>query len=263
MTEINGSRGGFATIRAMQYAMKPGPSPAESRDQRLIEGVVSNLGFCWGLTPAQNTGMARHCRTLSARRGEVVAHRDARLPGVLALGYGSVKLALRGADGEERVLRLVSAGQTFGAATALLGRPCRYDALALVESRLVVIPSAAIFACMDHDPRFARRMVLSLAEGKLELLGELEAATLQRSAQRLASFLDALAEPDETGGAFLVKLPVSKTVVAARLGVKKETLSRLLRQFSVDGLIQVSRREVSILDRERLAGIARSNGVVL
>ena len=46
-------------------------------------------------------------------------------------------------------------------------------------------------------------------------------------------------------------------MVAARLGVAKETLSRLLRQFALEGLISVQRRSIRLLDRERLAAAAR------
>jgi CRP-like cAMP-binding protein len=52
-----------------------------------------------------------------------------------------------------------------------------------------------------------------------------------------------------------VRLPVSKTVVAGILGVKKETLSRLLRDLSERRLIAVSRRDITILDRAQLADI--------
>ncbi|HEU4923443.1 MAG TPA: helix-turn-helix domain-containing protein, partial [Burkholderiales bacterium] len=77
-----------------------------------------------------------------------------------------------------------------------------------------------------------------------------------------ASYLGALAEsPAGNGGgngSTVVRLPVSKTLVAARLGVKKETLSRLLRQFAAEGVIEVSRREISILDREALVKLSLS-----
>jgi Mn-dependent DtxR family transcriptional regulator len=53
-----------------------------------------------------------------------------------------------------------------------------------------------------------------------------------------------------------VRLPVSKTLVAARLGVKKETLSRLLHQLAADGVIAVERRDVRILDAARLSSVA-------
>jgi CRP-like cAMP-binding protein len=195
----------------------------------------------------------KQCWVLAAPRGTNVVQRGMHLPGVFALAYGSVKLALSCEDAEERVVSLVSAGQTFGEAKALLGRAARSTAIALVDSKLVVIPSAAILNLMEREPRFARALVYVLADRTLDLLAEVESAT-QRGAQRLAAYLVTLADGN---GGDTVHLPVSKTLVAARLGVKKETLSRLLRELAGRGLIAVERREVRILDRGALAAVTR------
>jgi len=58
-------------------------------------------------------------------------------------------------------------------------------------------------------------------------------------------------------GTHTVRLPVSKTLVAARLGITKETLSRLLRSLAERRLIEVSQREIAILDRAALSEMAR------
>ena len=221
-----------------------------------MEGVISHLALFAGLSAHQAAAMARHCWTVGACRGDAVARRDARLSGVFALAYGTVKLILRGADGEERVLRLVSAGQTFGEANALLARAPEYDALVLAECKLVVMPAAAILELAEREPRFARNLMMTLAQRSVELLVAFEAATLRRGAQRLASYLESLAGPNGAPGPTVIELPVSKTMVAGQLGVKKETLSRLLRQFAARGLIEVSRREIAILDRDGLAATA-------
>jgi CRP/FNR family transcriptional regulator, dissimilatory nitrate respiration regulator len=228
-----------------------------ARDTQLVQGVVSRLKLFWGASPAQIDDVVTHCRTFSARPGDMLVTRGERLPGLFAIAYGSAKLALREAEHEERVVGVVTTGEMFGEATALLGRPARYDVLALTESKLIVIPSASIFALIDREPRFARNVVKVLAERNIELLEELEAATMRRGAQRLASYLHSLAQPGADASATCtVHLPVSKSVVAARLGLKKETLSRLFRQFTVDGLIVVSRRDIEILDAERLTEVA-------
>ena len=229
------------------------------RDLRFVEGVVSNLMIFRGVPPGPLAKVARQCVAMPAGRGVAFARQGEPLPGIFALAYGAVKLVLSSADKEERVVRLVAPGQTFGEETSLLAQPCRYDAIALVDSKLVVIPSAAIYGLMDHDLRFTRGMLVTLAERALELLAEVKSATLLRGAQRLASYLVSLAAPGNGEDACMVKLPVSKTVVAARLGIKKETLSRLLRELAEQGLIAVSRREISILDRGRLAQVARVN----
>ena len=243
----------------MQEAAMRTRAPKTVQDQRLIEGVASSLPIFWGLTPNQVAGIGRSCWTLQVRRGELIVQRDGPMPGVFALGYGSVKLSLYGLDGEERVMRLVAPGQAFGEATALLGKPSRYEARALADCKLVVIPAAAILSLIERDPRFARRMVLTLAERALEMLAEVESATLRRGAQRLASYLVSLAEPAGQNGApngsCTVRLPATKTVIASRLNMEKATLSRLLRSLSEQGLIGVAQRDITILDRERLLGL--------
>ena len=118
---------------------------------------------------------------------------------------------MRRRESGERVLRLVGAGQTFGEATALLGRAPRYDALALADTKAVVIPPPALIALLDPAPALRPRVRGLLAERKLEMQGEVEAATLQGAAQRLARYLGSLGRRRRGG----VELPVSKTLVAA------------------------------------------------
>jgi CRP/FNR family transcriptional regulator, dissimilatory nitrate respiration regulator len=236
----------------MRYVVKR----VQAREQELIHAVVSRVVPFYDTSPAHIGALEKKSWTFSARSGEVLVKRGDRLPGVFAIAYGFAKLVLQGSHREGRVLRVVTAGQTFGEATALLGLPAPYDAVALSDSKLVVIPSAAILSLIDREPRFARSVIRILAERNLEFLEELEASTMRRGAQRLASYLGSLVPPDAPSGPCTVRLPVNKSVVAARLGLKKETLSRLFRQFAAEGLIQVSRGDITILDRGRLAETA-------
>lgn len=241
------------------------PTQPSPRDQRLIEGVIRHLPLFAGVDAPHLAGVAKHCWVMHAARGETIARRETRLAGVFAVAYGTVKLALRGADGEERVLRIVSARQAFGEPHALLGRPSDYDAVAMAESKVVVMPSETILELAERNPRMARNLMLLLAQRWVDLLVAFQAATMRRGAQRLASYLEALVGTNGNGtkgngngvpGRLVVALPVSKTMVAGQLGVKKETLSRLLRQFETRGLIEVSRREIAILDRQALLDTA-------
>lgn len=231
------------------------PSISALRDQRLIAGVLAHLPLFAGVGARDVEGIGRRSWLLAAPRGMMFVRRQARLPGMFAVAYGVVNLVLRGLEGERRVLRLVNAGQTFGEASALLGRPVDYEALAIRESRLVVLPTAAITECAERDARLARNLMNLLAKRTVELVAELQSATLQRGQQRLAGYLHGLAADIDPSGPARIELPVSKTLIASRLGVKKETLSRLLRQLSAEGVIQVGRREIAILDRQRLAAL--------
>ena len=228
-----------------------------NRDPRLLEGVLSNIALFRGLAPRQATELAARSRAVHVRRATLVCEKGDGTSGLHAIAYGQVKLALRGVDGDERVLRLAGAGECFGLAVALLNRPQLFDAIALEDTLLVVVPTAAIRALIDNDPKFMHTVLDTLAERTLTLLAEVESGSLHRGLQRLATYLDSLAEGAGGNGRCLVQLPTTKTVVASRLGVKKETLSRLLRDLSERGVISVEQREIQILDRPRLSAIAR------
>ncbi len=200
--------------------------------------------------------VAAQSRVLSARRGEVLCRRGDAMPGLFVVAYGMLKLSLRRDDSEEKVVRFLHAGDSFGEASALLERPCPVDAVALEESMLGVVPAAAVARLLRVEQTFARNMSGVLAERFLGMLQELEASVQQSGLQRVARYLDSLAEPGAHADRWIARLPATKTTIAARLGVKKETLSRMLRELATRGLIAVSGLEVAILDRAGLARLA-------
>ena len=219
-------------------------------DRRLIQGVLASSELLRGCAPAQAEALAAQCWTVEAKRGEQIVARGKRMSGIYAIAYGTVKLTLR-QPGGERVVRLVQAGQTFGEASALLGQAAPLEAFAVLPSKLVVIPCAPVFALIERDPRIARQVVQTLGRRVIGLLGELESSSMRSGAQRVAAYLVGLA-PAEGNASCEVRLPAPKSVIAARLDMKKETFSRLLHGLSSRGLIAVNGGAITLLDRAKL-----------
>jgi CRP-like cAMP-binding protein len=73
--------------------------------------------------------------------------------------------------------------------------------------------------------------------------------------QRLIGYLlrDVELEHDGDFGVVTVSLPVSKATIASRLSLTPEYFSRVLHQLESEGLIEIDRREIRILDVRRLA----------
>ena len=202
-------------------------------------------------TPRPQLGaLARQAEARHADPGGVVARRGERLPGLMVVRHGLVKLTLGG--DAERVLRLVGAGETFGEAALFLDQPLPVDATAVAESALLVVPAGPLLALFEADPRFARALLASVCQRLQALVADFEAATAHGARERLAAYLGSL-------GSDTAWLPAPKGVIASRLGMTKETLSRLLRAFINEGLIAVANREVRLLDRARLADAARDS----
>ncbi len=245
-------------ICAMHYALQSRAGNGNgTRDPRLLEGVLSNVALFRGVGQRALADLAGRARALHFRRGALICPRGECQSGPYALAYGQVKLALRGAEGDERVLRVLGPADSFDLSVILLGRPLPYEAVALEDVLIVTVPASAVFALIENDPRFMRTVIQTLAEHNVSLLGEVESGALQRGVQRLAAYLNALAVPNGSDGAFVAQLPTTKTIVASRLGVKKETLSRMLRDLARRGVIAVDQRAISILDRNSLSALAR------
>ena len=230
------------------FTVTPRPS---AQDSALAEGILQNLKLFEGVGRAVVRQAAQMSELRRLARGDIAVQRGQPAPGLCALAYGSLKIRLPQPHGDELVLRLVGPGETLAEAAALLGEDARLDAVALADSMLVVIRAAGLPGLLQRDGRLSRNLAATVAERTHGLLGELEAG-LQRSSQRLACYHESIAEPGAAPGTTTARLPLSKTLLAARLGVKKETLSRLLHQLAARGLISVAQREIAILDRAAL-----------
>lgn len=223
--------------------------------QTLAADILGKLPLFRHTPPARVAELARQARTEHIQRGAVIARRGDRPRGLTVVAYGLVKLSLRGDT--EKVLRLVGPGETFSEAVLFLDKPIPVDAVALADTLLVVVRAAPLLALIDADRAFARGLLASLSQRIHELVMDFEATTQHGARERLAAYLDSLAPPGVAQPA--VQLPASKTVIAARLGVTKETLSRLLRQMGEEGMIAMAKREITLRDRARLASAARGD----
>ena len=217
----------------------------------LAERLIGNLPLFKQVAREHIALLAKHATIHRLKRGGIVCRRGEPLECFFAVSYGQVKLVLRADNGEERVLRIVGSGDTFGEALALRPRPNPLDAVALSDVLVIELPARQVNAVLERDAHFARGMFARLAERMHQLVAEIETGTLLNARQRIASYLTGLA-----GGASRVRLPVTKTLIASQLGVTKETLSRLLREFSDHGLIHVHNRNIIVRDRARLAAVA-------
>jgi CRP/FNR family transcriptional regulator len=244
------ARAGVIVLHEMNAIAERRPA----RDPRLIEGILANLPLMDGVARSVVRQLSTQSALVHAKRGQVLVRRGERVNGLYAIAYGAIKKRLRHPNGAEVVLALLGPGDTFAEVPALLDCPARVEAVALADSMLVMISAGCISTQTVSDPRLARNVVRGLARRVHALHGEFERGVLP-GPQRVAAYLVSIAEPGSQPGSWVARLPVSKTLVAAQLDMKKETLSRLLRRLAAEGLIEVSGRVIA-LERAGLERLA-------
>lgn len=216
-------------------------------------GVLEKLALLDGVSQEAVRELATQSTLVRFDRGQVIVRRGELVASLYAVAFGAVKARLAQSHGEV-VLALLGPGTTFGKTSLLLGEPASVDLIALEDTLLVATRASCVTALLERNLRFSRNLAHALAERNQRLLAELEARRLSRG-QRLAAYLDSIAQPE----AQVAQLPITKTLLAARLGMKKETLSRLLTAFARQGLIEVSGRHIVIRDPEALRALGGSD----
>lgn len=166
---------------------------------------------------------------------------------------GQMRLFRMSPEGSEKIIEIISPGQTFAEALMFLNAP-RYPvcAAALEPAELIGIEARAFAAMLREsvDTCFAVMGVLS--QRLHALIGEIDNLTLHDARTRVARYL--LAQVPQHQADFALEVP--KGVLASRLSIKPETFSRVIRQLTQDGLCSVNGAHVTITDRAGLAVLA-------
>ncbi len=215
--------------------------------------VLANLPMFQQLRESEIANLAAVAREVSLSKGQILFQKGTPLDGFYVVVDGQIKLAFSSPQGHEKVVAIVGPGQSFGEATMFMEKPCPVFSQALVDTRLLYIAKQGIFAAIDHDSAFARRMLAGLSMRLRGLIQDVEDYSLHSSTQRVIGFLLQLAGVPDNHDPAECELPASKHVIASRLNLTPETLSRILHHLSESGLIAVKGRHITVLDVARLS----------
>jgi CRP-like cAMP-binding protein len=220
--------------------------PAARTDPREF---LKRIPLFHDVTPEELDHIAASTTEINILKGNMIFRRGDPCDGFHIVIYGQVKLSFTSPQGDEKVIEIISAGQSFGEALMFMEKPYIVNAQVLADSLLLYISKQAVFSGLDSNPKFARRMLAGLSRRIHGLVSDVEAYSLRSATQRVIGYL---LKADPAAGSGHVMLAVSKKLVASRLNLTPEHFSRILQDLTMKKLIEVKGREVVILDIERL-----------
>jgi CRP-like cAMP-binding protein len=203
------------------------------------------------LSDPERENIARGCRLRRFSRGSMVFRAGEQCESFHFVVSGQVKLFVASANGVEKVIELIGPGHSFAEAMMFLPKPYMLNAQTLTDT----VSKQAVFSEIERDPRFSMHMLSGISHWLHRLLLDVEGYTLHSGMQRLIGYLlrDVELEHEGDFGIVTVSFPVSKATIASRLSLTPEYFSRVLHQLESEGLIEIDRREIRILDVRRLA----------
>lgn len=224
-----------------------------NHDRLDIPALLGRLPLFQELSPEQLGHIAAATREKRLAKGEMLFQKGDAPRGFFVVVFGQLKLAFPSSQGNEKVVEILGPKQSFGEAVMFMDRPYPLFAESLADTLLLHITKNAVFELLESDPSFARRLLAGLSMRLHSLVSDVESYSLRSSAQRVIGYL--LQHCLQEGGQqenVEISLPTSKQVIASRLNLTPETLSRIFHDLSEAGLINVHGKQITILDLDRL-----------
>jgi len=208
------------------------------------------------LAPATLETVAQAALRREYETDQVVFWAGEPCAGLYIVQEGWLKVIKLSADGREQVLRVVGTGETFGEMGVFAGGPNPATVVALEPATVWIVQRDSMLRLLDRCPAMARIILQNLAERVLHLVALVEDLSLRTVEARLARHLLERA----TGGTLHRRRWATQTEMAARLGTVLEVLNRALHGLVAEGLIEVERHQIRIVDREGLEAKAMLDG---
>ena len=202
--------------------------------------------------------LASNCTEQSYSKGQEIFAISDEADGLRILLNGVVRVWISDEEGRELTVGLLEAGDSLGEIALFDELPRTASATAIEATHCPFLRSASINDLINHDPLFARQIILVLCEILRRNTEEMGAVMFLNLEERLAQKLQILAvsHADIADNQARFHRKFSQTDLARMLGVSREAVNKRLTSFTQQGLIEVKGGYLTILD---IRGLARKN----
>jgi len=201
------------------------------------------------LTELQLDGVYQHSQVHRLSEGEILFNQCEQVKAFYMVLHGGIKLFRMSADGQEKIIEIVKPGQVFAEALMFTDQTDYPVSSAALSDTEVLAISTKFFKNMLWESTATCLQLLGGMSYRLRaLVNEIDKLTLHSGTCRVASYL--VQEMPLDAKEF--KLDIAKNIIAARLSIKPETFSRIIKNLKDQGILSVEGNSVTIHDIEKL-----------
>lgn len=215
--------------------------------------IVRRIAVFRGLKPLMVERLIAPASVSTLREGEILFRQGDPALAFFIMIEGWTKLYRVTFAGDEAVIHVFAKGDSLAEAVAFTGSPYPATAEAVSDVRVVRIPAEHVVRCIRDMPDIALAMIASTSSHLHHLVQQVEQLKAQTGVQRVAEFLASLCHVDH--GPCTIALPYDKALIAGRLGLKPESLSRAFAKLRSIG-VDVRASHVAVNDVAKLRQLA-------
>jgi len=196
--------------------------------------------------------IAALCHTQQLGQDEVLFQKGDVGEALYGIRRGQIRIETGASDGARLTLNFQGSGDVFGEIAVLDGQSRTADAIAAEATELFVLRRGDFLSYLEREPKVAIKLIELLCQRVRVASERLEESVLQPLPVRMARRLCTLAED------FGSEVRISQEQLGVYVGAARESVNRQLQQWRRDGILELKRGRIELLNMKRLIAEARN-----
>ena len=197
------------------------------------------------------------------KKGQTIFYEGMMPTGLYCLNSGKIKIARRGTDGKEQIVRFVLEGGLLGIRAMMGGRKYSASATTLEESIVCYIEQKTFFTLTKKYPDISHCVMTLICSLLEEAEAKMTSLAQKPVRERLAEGLLILDDLFNGEGGCKIEegshvISLTREDLANIVGTATETVIRLLSEFREEKMVETEGRRITILNREALERTAKN-----
>lgn len=227
--------------------------------QLITENTLRSCQLFLGLPAADISAIAAFAIPKHLARGEYLFREGSPSEGFYVVQRGGINVHRESATGKEQVIHLFRSIESFAEGTLASEGGYPFDARAIEETTVLLIPKLDFIELLRCRPELALRMLGSISQHLRVLVGLLDDLSLKNMETRVANWLLKRCPRPLSNEAVEIQLDRTKRVLAAEMGATSETLSRTLAKFRDQKLLRIKGKTLTMTRPRALQKLLQSN----
>ncbi len=215
--------------------------------------LLKNLPLFGDLDDEELVEIWNHVQTRSYKKSNIILFEEDSGDSLFIIKDGKVKITRLSEEGREVILSILGEGEFFGEMSILDGEARSANVIALADSEVFVLKRQDFINILTSNPQIAITLLEELAARIRKSDQQIEYLSLADAENRVAMTLLRLAEESGTfkmGQVTIEELPMQQDM-ANMSGTSRETISRMLSEFTEKEYIDRKRKKLIILDYDK------------
>ena len=214
--------------------------------------MLSAIPMFNNLNSAQLAHISAHAAVRAVEKGEVILRQGDIADSCFVILSGQMKVySTDAADANREVIyKMLTVGDFFGELPMFDHEPRCANVAAMENGRLQMLTYKAFLRVMEESPEISRLVMETMAKRLRHADRKIGALALTDINSRVSRTLLELAIL--SNGKRVVGEPFTQKDLAGMVGASREMVNRTLQDLANDGCIDVQRKQITILDAQKL-----------